>query len=97
MKAWEKKSQPVDESGVQFLMKMQRGASKQRLPLSGSEKGSIPLRSRGKWNAFCHKNLCLLAKSVKYSPKKIHSIEILSEKLLVVSETPSVWFSFHHL
>lgn len=27
------KSQPVDESGVQFLMKMQRGASKQRLTL----------------------------------------------------------------
>lgn len=36
-------------------------------------------------------------KSVKYSPKKIHSIEILSEKLLVVSETASVCFSCHHL
>jgi len=35
------KSPPVDEGGFQFLMKMQRGAPKQRVTLSGSETGSI--------------------------------------------------------
>lgn len=38
------KSQFVDKSGFQFLMKMQKGASKQAVALSGSEKGSILTR-----------------------------------------------------
>ena len=64
------KSQPIDESGFPFLTKMQKGASKQRVTLSGSEKGSILIRKWWKWNVFCHEKLCLLVKSVKYSARE---------------------------
>lgn len=49
---------------------MQRGASKQRVALSGSERGGILLGKWGKQNVFCHKKLYLLVKSVKYSARE---------------------------